>query len=718
MAKDATHTGPALLAHDMGGKKIQSLGTSTEADGAARVDQLNYVSTSEADNTAGKAGRLANKTRGDNITITAHVETDPVHGEQVVFSGVPAAPGSDGSWLYTARVPDSKLRDPVRCLLAANFRPLLLQPVKCLVADQGTWTEVYNPVVRQLVRTTTGEIYGLDSSHGNTLALEVGDRVWFRGEYTQWSQLWSGLYVVVAKGNESEQAVLHSAPFDAFSIGKCFEVNGDDAYADGLWTCIQVDPVLSFTSADPLPAAVDGCGFETWWEQIAGTNLWRAPVAGPIYGQDQFAEPSILLAASDRGLAYNSDHIEDEGEYYGPYEVLDPGYYYTPGGVVLTRAIVRRVLDADSAAELCNGMTVRVTPGDVAYSGNYFTVSTAEPIEVDVTVLAWTTAGSYTDGGVDRLLTESQLGLASATLAELSTEVPNTAEMVLALKPFTLDGTPGASEFPAGPVTYKIACRVSSDDPTAEVLIYAALCPNGSVGGTWIAEAISQPIRATSTTVFTLQAQVPAAIPLSLSDQLYWWFWASNSGSSPVTLTIVYNDAAHSTRVQTTLALAGGGTDDHRRLTAESKGWVPGQERWSALHEHPSRTVCPRFPVDASATIDGTGLLVIPDACSGTVVVTGSALRAIQVKDADENLEFGNQAPIKLRFVGACTLYHDDSLTGWDAGLVARVAKLDLLPPAGATGDDLNKLVRAKITMQFTLDTSGASPLWILEVGE
>lgn len=678
------------------------------------------VSTTDADEAAHKAGRLANKARGDNITVTAHVETDPTHGEQVVFSAVPTVQPSDGSWLYSARVPDSKLRDPVRCVLRSNFRPLLLQPVKCLVADQGTWSQVYNPVATELVHSAVGEIFGLDVSHGNTLSLEVGDRVWFRGEYTQWSLDWSGLYTVTVKGSATEQAVLTSTPFDAFSVGKCFEVDGDGAYAAGLWTCVQVSPVLSFSSGEPPPAAVDGCGFGSWWQQIAGTNLWQATTAGPIYGMDQFAEPSVPLAKNDRVFAYDSEHVEEEGQYYGPCEVLDPGFYCPPGAPpVLTKAIIRRTLDADSPAELCHGMAFRVSPGSVLYDGNYFTLTTEDPIDVDMTVLSWSSSSSYTDGGTDRLLTASQLGMAGSDVAEVATAIPGPQllDMLVALRPVTLEGTPGVTEFPAGPVTYQIACRVDSDDPTAEVLLSAALSPS-NVGSVWIAEATSQPIRATTTTVYILRAQVATAVPLSLNNQLYLWLWARNTGSNPVTLTIVYNDTAHSTRVQTTLALAGGGTDDHRRLTAASKGWSAGQERWSALHEHPSRTVCPRFPVDASATIDGTGLLVIPDACSGTVLVTGSALRAIQVKDVDGNLEFGNQAPIKLRFVGACTLYHDDPLSGWNAGLVARVAKLDMLPPVGATGDDLNKLVRAKITMQFALDTSGASPVWILEVGE
>ena len=231
------------------------------------------VGVSTADIAASKWGPLASKTRGDNITITAHVETDPILGEQVVFSGVPAAPDANGAWLYTARVPDTQLRDPVRCLLAADFRPLLLQPVKCLIDidnQGGAWSPVYNPVAFTLAHSTVGEVFGLDEDHNNSLSLNVGDRVWVRGEYNQVGP-WSGIYIVATKGSGTEQAVLTKAPFYDYVIGSCFEVVEDYAYQKGLWTCYRFTPdgnYPQFNTASPLPEAVDGCGFGTWWEQI------------------------------------------------------------------------------------------------------------------------------------------------------------------------------------------------------------------------------------------------------------------------------------------------------------------------------------------------------------------------------------------------------------------------------------------------------------------
>jgi hypothetical protein len=96
--------------------------------------------------------------------------------------------------------------------------------------------------------------------------------------------------------------------------------------------------------------------------------------------------------------------------------------------------------------------------------------------------------------------------------------------------------------------------------------------------------------------------------------------------------------------------------------------------------------------------------------------VTGTELRAITVKDADGNFQAGPLAGIKLFFANNCTLYHLDALSGWDAGLAARAARLDLLPPEGSTGDAANVWVPARRTYRLQRDVSNL--LWIPEVSQ
>lgn len=241
MAKDATHTGPALLAHDMGGKKIQSLGTSTEADGAARVDQLNYVSTSEADNTAGKAGRLANKTRGDNITITAHVETDPALGEQVVFSATPSAPpAGEGSWLYTGSIQETNLLDPVKAFVKALEGMGGLDP-----GQAELWTVLPGG---DYEHKAVGQLYGLAPDGTETFALSLGQRVWL----TVWTESGGtyrgGLFTVTTLGDGSTKAVLHPVASPVLAVGDMFEVEGVGAEFEGwYWEVLSLpDMTLAY----------------------------------------------------------------------------------------------------------------------------------------------------------------------------------------------------------------------------------------------------------------------------------------------------------------------------------------------------------------------------------------------------------------------------------------------------------------------------------------
>lgn len=125
------------------------------------------------------------------------------------------------------------------------------------------------------------------------------------------------------------------------------------------------------------------------------------------------------------------------------------------------------------------------------------------------------------------------------------------------------------------------------------------------------------------------------------------------------------------------------------------------------------------WPTTCSATINTTnasGLLVLPVGCPGVVYVTGTALRAITYLDSDGYEIAGPLASLKLHFLNDCTLYHNDPLTGWDAGLAARAAKLDLLPPDGATGDDLNFFAKEKRTLKFILNTLDINRTWLREI--
>lgn len=117
-------------------------------------------------------------------------------------------------------------------------------------------------------------------------------------------------------------------------------------------------------------------------------------------------------------------------------------------------------------------------------------------------------------------------------------------------------------------------------------------------------------------------------------------------------------------------------------------------------------------------TTTAPGLLALPSGCPGTVYVTGTALRAISVMDAEDRVLAGPLGSLKLFFANDCTLFHLDALSGWDAGLASRAGKLDLLPPAGATGDTANVFVPSRRTYRLQRDSFGVDLLWIPEVSQ
>ena len=261
MAKDRTHTGPALLAHDMGGNKIQSLGTSTESDGAARVDQLNYVSTSDADNTAGKAGRLANKAVGDGITVTSTIQTDPVHGEQVVFSATPSAPpAGEGSWLYTGSIQASNLLDPVKAFVKS------LQGMGGLDPGQSELWDVLENGDYQ--HKAVGQVYGLAPDGTETFVVAEGQRVWLTVWLESGTTYRGGLCTVLTLGEGSTKAVLRPTA-DVLEVGSTFTVEGVGAEYEGwYWEVLSLpDKTLAYR-----PGYVN----ETSWNLFTSTQVSQA----------------------------------------------------------------------------------------------------------------------------------------------------------------------------------------------------------------------------------------------------------------------------------------------------------------------------------------------------------------------------------------------------------------------------------------------------------
>ena len=668
-------------------KELQEILESYRAGSTTETDD-HLVRARNADTTT--VGGLMEKT-GPSDTITPELYTDPITGtERVRFNAAAPTPTpGEGSWLYTGSIQETNLLDPVKAFVKS------LQGMGGLDPGQAELWDVLESGDYQ--HKAVGQLYGLAPDGTETFALSLGQRVWL----TVWTESGGtyrgGLFTISTLGDGSTKAVLHPVASPALAVGDMFTVEGV------------------------------GAEFEGWYWEV--------------------------LSLPDMAIAYRPE---------------------------------------------------------------------------------------YANETTHNLFTSTQVSQAGSVTRETEVTIPGgtSGGTMFVIPYFEMLDVLGVSTIPKGVVNWEIKAYVVADDPAATVFIRAHLTTDQGVLDRF-GYGDTPPIHNTSAAVLKMQGTIAADRTVDPAAKLGAVFYGYSNSASAVTIKLVFNDAGHSTRVQTPLTTASFGTLDHQLLTPSSRGFAAGEEANAHTYRHPMASIEPGlitwddgatvatvdglltlppktnsvrisgtdtllgiattgmtagtviyvtmsqgrpvanggdvptgyaspifhtamgftaspstflapgeaamvlelsgsstwrvlsapwvepqrklWPAAAGVTINTTtapGLLVLPAGCPGTIYVTGTALRAITVEDAEGNAQAGPLAGLKLYFLDACTLYHDDPLSGWDAGLAARAAKLDLLPPEGATGEDLNRSVKAKNTMRFLLDSFGDDPLWILEVGQ
>jgi hypothetical protein len=264
----------------------------------------------------------------------------------------------------------------------------------------------------------------------------------------------------------------------------------------------------------------------------------------------------------------------------GPYVVEDAGgswvwtldiptstYYWL---YVPTYARMRRAPGYDAAAGFVQNMTFQTQTGNV-YGTGFFTLTTPQPITLDVTPLAWTFTPGPTYPWVltKELLTNSQLvseGVSNATLS-ISKSIGGLGNAAFDGFP-TLVGTPGLSSLPAGPWKFD----------------FEGVWLDADIGGSTAISVEAYRVSGTSGTLFTTPGTIihnTVAAPLSIiynapsfawspTDQLVFIAHVQNTvdtGSSLVTANFIYNSASRLTRVTVPFDMAGGTSGDHRFLS-------------------------------------------------------------------------------------------------------------------------------------------------------
>jgi hypothetical protein len=657
------------------------------AGGPAPVSDDHLVKARNADATT--VGGLEEKTASSD-TITRERFTDPVDGiEKVRFNTTPVQT-TGGSWLYTGSIQATNLLDPVKAFLRSGY-------AGSMSGFGPSWDLLENGDFR---RKDVGELYGLDTTGTETINLSVGDRAWLTfgaGDLDGGTnQRCGGICTVITLGDASTKAVVR--PADTLHTGDMFKVEGVGAEYEGWYWEIDLDfdwRVISlYYRADYVST--------TTYNLLTSTEVSRAgsitrettvTIPGGTSGGTMFVTPyfemlgSLGVATIPKGvvnwevLAYvasddpvatvfiRANLTKDQG-------ILSHFGYGDTQAIHATTPTLLRCQGTIAADIACN-------PSD-KLGAVFYGYSNSES---DITIkLVYNSASHATRvqtpletasyGTLDhQLLTSSSRGFTTGEEADASTY----RHPMRAIAPGRILWDEGSTVATAsGLLTLPAksnAVRVSGSDTLL------GIATAGFTPGTIIyLESVESRLVANGGTPGSGYDPLSVHVSMGMTASPSVFLWPANAGM--------------------VLKLTGGGN------------WLVLSAPWL----EPQRALWPSM---VSVTINATtapGLLELPLGCPGAIYVTGTELRAITAKDAEGNFQAGPLADIKLFFANNCTLYHLDALSGWDAGLAARAAKLDLLPPEGSTGDAANVWVPARRTYRLQRDVSEL--LWISEVSQ
>jgi hypothetical protein len=334
-----------------------------------------------------------------------------------------------------------------------------------------------------------------------------------------------------------------------------------------LHTALTWDPLLRApcTGYSSLGAGYGLGWFE--WTQISGLSTWQRSNANPLLRY--VVAGNVPMVAGERFFINNSLVKERDGIY----EVV------TQGDGVSLSAVIRRTTDANTSVTLCHNMAVNVLDiGDG--TSRYHTLSTADPIEVDTTELAWTIASTRTSTAGTFLLTPGQLASEHASSSDIynSTSVKATDNDKLLAAPgdfVTKAGTPGISILPGGIWNFYALLHVTAANLTTPPVVYAFVYLkhiDDSVTGPFIYSS-SPPITATVPTLHSWQVSadagsMPAILP---TDRIEVRFFAHTTASSYIAVNLTWSDALHTTRIVCPFQTGGQATGIHNDQTGRSE---------------------------------------------------------------------------------------------------------------------------------------------------
>ena len=386
-----------------------------------------------------------------------------------------------------------------------------------------------------------------------------------------------------------------------------------------LWTGWVDDP-LSHAAVDACFIGYYVCGdpilFSVGWTQIE-TGVWQKDATGDLSSQftDDVA-PFLgmrLLAwpATNPEALSNADRIAS-----GPYVLTDTGATTVdPITHVPTyhHATLQRAPDFCTSAQALHGAYVYVTGGAICH-GRTYQLSTADPIELNVTALNWEIVTPPTPAPTNELLTASQLSLAAAYNCQATAFASGDTHEV-ELQIFTEHDTAlGGQTFPAdGPIRAHMPLSLWTDDPYADTVVHLYLRAHAPAGDeAWVPVATTQALHNTELGVFVAVGTMGSAYPIPIGSSLQARYTVETNSVTGINIDFLYNDPAHKSFIELPLIIGFSGTSRHPELSERD-----------ALDQHAmdSGSITPAAPRIVT-TVDG--FLTLPSLCTSVVQLMGT----------------------------------------------------------------------------------------------
>ena len=414
-----------------------------------------------------------------------------------------------------------------------------------------------------------------------------------------------------------------------------------------LYTAFVPDP-LALPAVDACFIGYYVCGtpalFPAGWTQIE-TGAWQKDEVGDLSSQFTDGVSPFLGMRLLAWAATNPEALADADRVAsGPYVLTDTGA--TTGGqfegdpIVHHHATLRRANDFATSAQAKHGAYIYVTGGAICH-GRTYQLSTADPIELDVTPLDWEIVTPPTPAPTKELLTASQLGLAStatvtATVGYVSAgsgelELVVCTEHDAALSGMVLSGT--------GTFRFHVPIWLTADDPYATTVIrcYVRGDATSPSPRAWALVATTPPLHNTSEGEWIATGTLGSDYALGIGEKLQVRYTAVSNSVAGVIVNLTYNDAAHTSYIEIPAVIGYAGTDDHNQLINRFWRGNPTPEL-----QHDAEAVDPPEPAEITTV---SGFLTLPSNCTTVVQLLGSEpLLGISKRD-------GNYSSIPLTLI-------------------------------------------------------------------